>query len=69
LGRVLPEGTIESLRPRTDLCRKLQARWTTAKKIRPQSRKPYKEKLALGIERQKSVVSSFRYAFRNRPKL
>jgi hypothetical protein len=65
----LPEGTIESLPPRADLCRKLQARWSVAKKMRPQSKKPYKEKLALGIERRKSVVSSFRYAFRNRPDL
>jgi hypothetical protein len=65
----LPEGTIESLRPRADLCRKLQSRWNIAKKMRPQSKKPYQEKLALGIERQKSVVSSFRYAFRNRPDL
>ncbi len=65
----LPEGTIDSLRPRTDLCRMLQARWTNAKRIRSESQKVFKEKLTLGIERQRSVVNACRYAFRKRPDL
>lgn len=65
----LPEGAIESLRPRIDLCRTLQARWSNATKIRSEAQKAFKEKLALGIERQKSVVNACRYAFRKEPDL